>query len=133
MVAAKRLVYPKEVVHELKRYQGPEQPALQWAEKHEGEATIRQPSLTQVRDVLAEVEEVLDPDKDSGADEADPYVLAMAMALKSEGSDVRVVTEEFKTTSTKMCLAGAAGYLGLPSVSLRVLLKFENILPFDAE
>lgn len=133
LVTAGRLVYPKEVVKELQRYQGAEQPALQWAQGNEARATARQPSMSQVKEVLAEVEEVLDPDKDSGVDEADPYVLAMALFIKSENHDVRIVTEEFKTTGTKMCLAGAAGYLGLPSVSLRVMLKFEDILPFDTE
>ena len=78
--------------------------------------------------VLAEVPEVLDPDKE-GVEEADPYVLAMALELRDD-RDMRVVTEEFKTTTRKMPLGSAAGYLGIPSVSLKTLVKFEGIAEF---
>ena len=42
----------------------------------------------------------------------------------------RVVTQERKAAIRKMSLASAAGYLGLPAVDVRTMLKFEGILDF---
>lgn len=123
-----RLVFPREVIAELERYAGETNPALRWAKEYQAAASARQPSFGAVAAVLAEVPEVLDPDKE-GVEEADPYVLAMAMELR-KNHDVRVVTEEFKTTTRKMPLGSAAGYLGIPSVSLKTLVKFEGIAEF---
>jgi hypothetical protein len=100
---------------------------LQWAKANED--GICPVDLNILCEVLLEVPEVLDPDKE-GVEEADPYVLAVAVGLLREGHDARVVTEEFKTTGSKMNLGSAAGYLRIPSVSLRTLLKFENIVEF---
>jgi hypothetical protein len=47
------------------------------------------------------VPKVLDPDKDSGAEEADPYLLALASLLRTEGLDARIVTQETKRHSEK--------------------------------
>lgn len=124
-----RLRYPRELVSELERYEGLDNPALIWAQAHQGTATHLQPSFEEVAAILKEVPEVLDADKE-GVEEADPYVLALAQLLTSKGEDARVVTEEFKTTVAKMPLGSAAGYLGIPSVSIRTMLKFEGILRF---
>lgn len=74
------------------------------------------------------VPDVLDPDKDSGEEEADPYVLAVAQLIRSKGSDGRVVTQEAKDTPRKMSMNSACGFLGLPSVPLTIFLRFEGIL-----
>lgn len=129
LVNAGRLRFPREVVAELERYEGADNPALQWAQAHYGAVTQFQPSLNDVAAVLAEVPEVLDADKE-GVEEADSYVLALAYCLVADGEDARVVTEEFKTTVAKMPLGSAAGYLRIPSVSLRTMLKFEGIMDF---
>ncbi|MBI4264883.1 MAG: DUF4411 family protein [Acidobacteria bacterium] len=129
LVDAGRLRFPREVVTELERYEGVDNPALRWAKSHHGAATQLRPSLEDVAAVLAEVPEVLDADKE-GVEEADSYVLALAYRLVTDGEDARVVTEEFKTTVAKMPLGSAAGYLRIPSVSLRTMLKFESILEF---
>jgi hypothetical protein len=129
LVGAGRLKFPREVVLELERYEGADNPALQWALAQQGSATQSQPSFADVAAVLAEVPEVLDADKE-GMEEADSYVLALAYRLMLSGEDARVVTEEFKTTVAKMPLGSAAGYLRIPSVSLRTMLKFEGILEF---
>ncbi len=124
-----RLVFPKEVVKELKRFADKVSPDDQydWAARQESEACRNEPSLELVRDVLRDVPKVLDPDKDTGAEEADPYVLAMASDLRSKGLDARVVTEESKDTPRKMSLSTAAGVLGLASVPLKAFLEFEGI------
>lgn len=129
LVAAGRLRFPREVVAELERYEGADNPALKWAQTHQGTATQLQPSFDEVAAVLAEVPEVIDADKE-GVEEADAYVLALAHRLMLDGQDARVVTEEFKTTVAKMPLGSAAGYLRIPSVSIRAMLKFEGVTEF---
>jgi hypothetical protein len=129
LVADGRLRFPREVVGELERYEGADNPALNWAQARQGAATQLQPSFDDVAAVLAEVPEVIDVDKE-GVEEADAYVLALALRLTRDGQDARVVTEEFKTTVAKMPLGSAAGYLRIPSVSIRTMLKFEGIMDF---
>ena len=132
LVNAARLIFPRQVVPELERYQGAENPALAWAKAHQAQACRHKVPLERVGEVLARVADVLDTAKDTGPDEADPYVLALALDLAAPGGDVRIITEEFKTTGDKMSLAAAAGFLALPAVSLRVFLDFERLQAFRA-
>jgi hypothetical protein len=60
-------------------------------------------------------------------DEADPYVLALAVRLRGGGHDARVVVQETKDTSKKLSLNTACGILGIPSVPLLGLLRAEGI------
>lgn len=124
-----RLLFPKQVLGELERAADPKSPDAQynWAKQNEAGATQIAPSLDEVKDILRQVPDVLDPDKDTGADEADPYVLALAVHLRSEGKDARVVTEESKDTPRKISLSTAAGLVGVPSAPLLAFLRFEKI------
>jgi hypothetical protein len=125
-----RLIFPKQVVDELERVADPSSPDPQyaWAKQHQANVDARAPALEEIKDVLNAVPKVLDPDKDTGAEEADPYLLAMAVRLRAEGKDVRIVTEETKDTPRKMSLRTAAGLLGVPSVPLKAFLQFEKII-----
>lgn len=130
LVIASRLVYPPEVVEELKRHADPDAPDQQylWAKLNEAVATAKGKCFfDDVKVVLAIVPTVLDPNKDAGAEEADPYVLTVATRLQQEGFDARIVTEETKDTPQKMSISTAAGILGIPSVPLKALLAFEKI------
>ena len=129
LVSNGRLVFPDQVVEELERAADPTSPDQQflWAKKHREKAIRNQPTLDGVKEVLSVVPMVLDPDKDSGAEEADPYILAMAVLLRGTGVDARVVTEEVRDYPKKMSLNTAAGLLGVPSVNLMALLGFEKI------
>jgi hypothetical protein len=124
-----RLLYTKQVVDELERAADPTAPDAQclWAKQHEADACRVVPSLDDVKAVLAVVPNVLDPDKDSGTEEADPYLLAVAVRLRSQGADSRIVSEEIRETPRKTSLRTAAGLLGVPSVSLKAFLEFEGI------
>lgn len=129
LVNGGRLVFPKQVVDELERAADRESPDAQykWAKQNDAKATECAPSLDEVKEVLRNVPKVLDPDKDTGVEEADPYVLAMAVRLRAENKDARIVTEEAKDIPRKMSLRTAAGLLGVPSVPLRAFLQFEGI------
>jgi hypothetical protein len=129
LVIAGRLVFPIEVVKELERFADPKLPDAQylWAKGHEEMAKAQSPSFEAVKNILSIVPDVLDPDKDSGEEEADPYVLAIAHRLRSEERDGRVVTQETKDTPRKISMNSACGFLGLPSVPLTIFLRFEGI------
>lgn len=119
-----------EVLKELERRADPDNPDAQyeWARRNSGTACAEATcALEEIALVLAQVPTVLDPDKDSGVEEADPYVLAVALRLKDGGVDGRVITEERHDTPAKMSINTAAGVLGLPSVPLRAFLTFERI------
>lgn len=85
-------------------------------------------SYEEVKAVLAIVPDVLDSMKESGTDEADPYVLALAAKLRAQGHDARVVVQETKDSPRKLSLNTACGMLGIPSVPLLGLLRAEGIL-----
>lgn len=123
-------MFPRQVVDELARVADPAGPDQQylWAKQNQLTACQNDPSLELVKAVLAVVPRVLDPDKDAGAEEADPYLLAKALDLRQAGKDARIVTEEKNDTPRKMSLRTAAGLLGIPSVPLRAFLEFEEIL-----
>jgi hypothetical protein len=130
LVQEGRLTFPKQVVSELGRVADPDSPDPQyrWAKNHEGKATEHTPTFEAIKEVLSIVPTVLDPDKDTGCDEADPYVLAMSVHLRAEGRDSRIVTEESKDIPRKMSLRTAAGLLGVPSVPLKAFLQYEGII-----
>jgi hypothetical protein len=129
LVDIDRLVFPAQVVEELDRAADPSSPDQQylWAKKHKTRAAQNSPTLDKVKEVLSAVPNVLDPDKDTGAEEADPYILAMALHLRETGVDARIVTEEVRDYPRKMSLNTAAGLLGIPSVNLMAFLGFEKI------
>jgi Domain of unknown function (DUF4411) len=124
-----RLVFPRQVLGELERAADPAGPDQQylWAKLNQATACQNEPSLESVKAVLAVVPRVLDADKDAGAEEADPYVLAKAHDFRRAGTDARIITEEKNDTPRKMSLRTAAGLLGIPSVPLRAFLEFEGI------
>ena len=131
LVMEGRLVYPRQVVSELERNVQPKSPDRQFAWAKQSASTAHSKGscfLDEVREVLAEVPEVLDPEKDSGRDEADPYVLASAQKLRRDGTDARVITEERRDTHSKMSMNTAAGILGIPSVPLAAFLRVEKIV-----
>jgi len=129
-VLAGSLVYPSQVVEEMKRAvdnKGASDQQYEWAKTHEPLATATATvTLLEVKAVLAVVPDVLDPLKDSGCEEADPYVLAVASRLRAAGVDARIVTQEKNDTPTKMSISTAAGILGIPSMPLRGLLAMKD-------
>lgn len=133
LVTDGRLKYPKQVVDELKRGSNPRNPdpPYKWAHENAHLATSSGPSLAGVKAVLAVAPQVLDAKKDSGAEEADPYVLALAVELRESVPDVRVVTNESRDLPNKMSMSTAAGLLAIPSVPLRGFLHAERILAFS--
>lgn len=119
------MAYPPEVFQELERNAERKSPDEQylWAKANATAAHVKaQCDLDELKAVLAQVPTVLDPDKDTGVEETDAYVLAVAMRLRAAGVDARVVTEERRDTPSKMSMSTAAGVLGLPCIPLKAFL-----------
>lgn len=128
LVVSGTLVYPKEVLPELKRFSITDPNfhdlALEWTQTNSSVATKHDVPLDTVKAVLQQVPDVLDPDK-LGVDEADPYVLALAIHLQTQGIQIVVLTEERRDKpGGKISMTTACGHLGLVPLPMeRFLMK----------
>jgi hypothetical protein len=132
LVDTDQLVFPTQVVDELKNYGDQRERYLpyEWARKHKQRAGRFGPLFEVVRELLADsqVAKVLDPDK-PGVDEADPHVLALAVHLRGEGYGVVVLNEERRDRPSKLSMATACGLLRLVSLPMEAFLVQRGILP----
>lgn len=132
LVTGGHLVFPAEVLDELKRGSNPsssrEDLPFEWCKSVAGTASLN-PSLVTVKEVLGQVPDVLDPDKPRGAEEADPYILALAVELKRNGQDASIITQDKTDKPKKLSLSSAAGILKIPAVAVLAFLKSQGLLP----
>jgi len=132
-VDAGLLVYPKQVPAELERFKNPKKPdrPYEWAKRNEEMATRFGDQFEELREVLAhpQVRRVFDPDKAVGIEEADPYVLALASALKKQGYTVTVLTEESRNRPDKLSVSSACGLLRLFCLPIQPFLEEQGLLP----
>jgi Domain of unknown function (DUF4411) len=131
LVISDSLVYPAQVVDELERYSdassnNPDLP-FQWAKRNQVRASRHGPQFEKVREVLAhpQVRNILDPEK-TGVEEADAYVLGLAMHLKDQG-EVTVITEERRDRPDKLSMNTACGLLRLYCLSMKPFLAQQGI------
>jgi len=132
LVTGGHLVFPVQVLKELERATNPkpghDDLPFGWCKKVAGTA-VSNPSLDSVKAVLAQVPEVLDPDKPHGTEEADPYILARAVELKRDGRDATIITQEKTDKPGKLSLSSAAGIMKIPAVAVLAFLKSQGLLP----
>lgn len=123
LVESGELVFPIEVVDELERHERRNDPILDWARAAKPTAARFGPQFESLRKVLEHpiARLVLDPDKASGSDEADPHVLALAMSLKVT-AEVTVITQEIRDRSGQMSMTTACGVLRLIRVPMEAFL-----------
>ena len=129
LVGAGHLVFPREVYRELERDNTPDrldQP-FDWAKINVDLAARHGTDFDMVKAALAKTPKVLDHEKPAGADEADPYVLALALKLRSDGHEVTVITEERKDRPQKMSLNTACGLHRLVCVPVMAFLASRAI------
>ncbi len=132
-VEAGVLVYPKQVADELERYKHPEKPdpPFEWTKKNEAAATRFGLVHEELREILAhpQVRNVFDPNKSTGADEADPHVLALAYYLKKLGHIPTVLTEETRNRPDKLSMTSACGLLRIYSLPIEPFLREQGLWP----
>ena len=125
------LVFPKAVIDEIlvgptKAAKGPD-PAADWATACKAMAVPNDELFDEVREVLGQVPDLLDVAKTATTDEADPYVVGLALKLQREEHQVIVITEETKDSPVKTSMRSACGVMGLPTISMRVFLSRQGI------
>jgi hypothetical protein len=124
------LVFPEQVFDELDRWVNPDPSKpdlpLEWARKCKPRATRHGRQFEELRFVQREVPEVNDPDR-PGVEEADPYVLALAVYLTNAKHRCTVVTEERKDRPDKMSMTSACGILRLPSLPVEIFLARRGV------
>lgn len=126
LIVGGSLVYPSQVVTELENDDG----FAELIKKHKAQATRHEPLFDQVKELLkdTQIRRVLDHTK-VGKDEADPYLLALALLLKSQGIDVTLITEEKKDRPDKLSLSSACGIKRVYSVPILPFLEQRAIYP----
>jgi hypothetical protein len=133
LVVGGSLVFPDKVFEELHRWVPSNPPSvdlpLEWVTTNRARATQLDGPYGCLVEVLGEVPEVCEVDRVTvgGIEDADPYVLAMAMHLDRQGYRPTVVTEDRKDRPDKMSLATACGVLHIPSVPLLAFLAQQRI------
>lgn len=128
-VDAGTLVFPAEVHKELKYYHKAEvaDPVFDWVDANRRQATRFGTDYPTLAKVLQRASKVLDPEKTSGPEEADAYVLALALKLKEAGSEVTVITQESRDKPFRLSMSSAAGLLKIYAVSIFPFLEDRGI------
>lgn len=123
-----QLVFPNEVLEELAPHARSPDPILECVKKHKDIATRFGTPWDQVGEVMRHpvASLVVDPEKTGGPDEADPYVLALALALRKK-ADVVVVTQEIRDRPGHVSMTSACGALRLIRQPLSVFLIDQGI------
>ena len=123
------LVFPEEVYDELHRHTRPEapDPIFDWVKAERRRASRFGTQFGTLAIVMAhpQAKRVVDPLK-TGVEEADPHILALALALR-ETADVVVVTEETKDRPDKLSMTTACGALRLVRLPLEGFLAETSI------
>jgi hypothetical protein len=127
MVDNNTLVYPPQVLGELLRF-GPDV-AQKWCKKNGTKATRYGPLYDEITPILARVENLIDPSK-SGEDQADPYIIAVALRLRDgDGHTPTIITNDTSNKPLHTALSSAAGLFGFPSVPMALFLADMNLYP----
>jgi hypothetical protein len=129
LVAKGRLIYPRQVLEELKSYAPAK--ALKndlpysWAKGHEATACHPNRLLEEAKAILDAHPDLIEPDA-VGKDPADPYIIALAQKLRGNDRDARIVTNDIRQINNKVSVAAVAGLLGIPSTVMRLFLRGEG-------
>ena len=135
LAAGGNLIYPPEVCDEVLR--GAEREldaACRWIQRTKAHAE-RRADFETVRRILRAAPDLVDPD--DPYNEADPYVIALGLELRSEeltlelvaGNEVTIVTEDRNDKPSKLSLTTAAGMVGLPTIPLFALIRIGGVSP----
>lgn len=127
-VSRGKMFFPPEVCGELERgadsLTNPDA-ALRWVRAHKDRCE-RAATPANIRRVLAKVEELLDVDNPN--EQADPYVLAVALDFQIGGFRVCIITDDRRDRGKKLSLASASGIFMIATVPLLGFMRGEGLL-----
>jgi hypothetical protein len=121
------MTMPEQVIEELLR--GKADAAASWAARVRAHAVRLEDLAVYQIEILARVPDLVDPNNTSSTDEADPWVVALALAHSRRNLKVRVVTEDFKDREGKTAIASACGLFDIPTTTVRPFLRDLKIWP----
>ena len=126
LTAGSQLLWPPEVTQEVEAALIADS-AVVWIKSRRASGE-RSPKLETVKSVLSKAPTLVDPD--STREQADPYVVALALEITSGdlfAPNVTIITEDRRDKPTKLSLATAAGLLRIPTIPLRAFLNSQSI------
>lgn len=113
MVASGELLYPKQVQTELEYGEYPDAPGAWAASAIASSPHPFNPDVTYVTQVMqSPAARVVDPRKQK--EDADPYVLALALQMLSAGHDACVVTRDIRDNPNRLSLKTGCELLAIP-------------------
>ena len=127
------LLFPIQVCQELAfgsvNVKGPDDVPLEWITQHRQRAISDTKLFDHVRRVLEIAPNLVDSDKAQGADEADPWVVGLALSIIESGSRATVITEDRRDRLNKTSIQSACGLLNIPAISIVAFLQFKRLVP----
>jgi hypothetical protein len=102
---------------------------LEWITQHRQRAISDTKLFDHVRRVLEIAPNLVDSDKAQGADEADPWVVGLALSIIESGSRATVITEDRRDRLNKTSNQSACGLLNIPAISIVAFLQFKRLVP----
>jgi rRNA maturation endonuclease Nob1 len=128
------LIYPREVIKELAAYKNKHKldPPYEWAKNNEPKAANHDNLFADIAILLKnkpQLATVLDSSKTDGIEEADLYVLALAVRNKAQFTNVVVVTEESRQRPDRMPLSVACGVMRIYHCNVKAFLQETKIWP----
>ena len=127
------LLFPIQVYQELEygkvSVKGPDDIPFEWISQHRHRAIPDTNLFDHVRRVLEVAPNLVDSDKAHGADEADPWVVGLALSVIETGYRVTVITEDRTDRLNKTSIRSACGLLNIPTISVVAFLQFKRFVP----
>ena len=127
------LLFPIQVYQELEygnvTLKGLDDVPFEWISQHRHQAIPDTDLFDHVRRVLEIAPSLVDSDKARGTDEADPWVVGLALSLMDQGDRVTVITEDRRDRLNKTSIQSACGLLSIPAISVVAFLQFKQYLP----
>jgi hypothetical protein len=139
MVQDETLFFPKMVNKELGRGIDVNEPDIDlghsWAEQNQKQATKYNPEYAEVQKVLSshnQLYRMIDVTRPYGSDEvedADPYVLTMAVKLRDEqNKKSKILTNDTKNKPKKISLTAAAACVDIICLPVEIFLKSQGLI-----
>lgn len=129
MVGGGLIAFPEQVVNEITNTKHPDLPGA-WAPGVRSKLRYARRAAERYQERVLEVARGV-IDRNKPGEDADPYVLALALHLRTEGRSVCIVTEDV-VDRHRLSMATACGRLGLAWVRTKGFLE-ECGIPVKAE
>ena len=116
------VVVPRQVMKEISESRWPDMPGAWAATAYHQSPYANDADYEWVQEVMARTPDIIEVDAE--VNKADPWGLALALQLASDGMEVVVVTNDNRDRPTKISLASACRSFGIESIDLEGALQW---------